>query len=52
MIMQEQTRSREDILGFMLSLCVAANEMRAAEGYLLELLAFCSFNERDDKAEA
>ncbi len=26
---------------------VAAGEMRAAEGYLLELLAWCAFADRD-----
>lgn len=26
---------------------VAAGEMRAAEGYLLELLAWCAFGDRD-----
>lgn len=27
---------------------VAAGEIRAAEGYLLELLAWCAFAERDN----
>lgn len=27
---------------------VAAGEIRAAEGYLLELLAWCAFADRDD----
>ncbi|HEU0037248.1 MAG TPA: hypothetical protein VFQ53_41845 [Kofleriaceae bacterium] len=31
----------------MASLSVAAGEMRAAEGYLLELLAWCAFADRD-----
>ena len=30
----------------MASLSVAAGEMRAAEGYLLELLAWCAFADR------
>ena len=30
----------------LLSLSVAAGEMRAAEGYLLELLAWCAFADR------
>ncbi|HET9625323.1 MAG TPA: hypothetical protein VFP84_28340 [Kofleriaceae bacterium] len=36
----------------MASLSVAAGEMRAAEGYLLELLAWCAFGERGDADEA
>jgi hypothetical protein len=35
----------------MASLSVAAGEMRAAEGYLLELLAWCAFADRDVVAE-
>jgi hypothetical protein len=31
----------------MASLSVAAGELRAAEGYLLELLAWCAFGERE-----
>jgi hypothetical protein len=31
----------------MASMSVAAGEMRAAEGYLLELLAWCEFADRD-----
>jgi hypothetical protein len=31
----------------MASLSLAAGELRAAEGYLLELLAWCAFGERD-----
>lgn len=31
----------------MASLSVAAGDQRAAEGYLLELLAWCAFGERD-----
>jgi len=30
----------------MASLSLAAGEVRAAEGYLLELLAWCAFGER------
>jgi hypothetical protein len=36
----------------MASLSVAAGELRAAEGYLLELLAWCAFGERDPTAVA
>ena len=31
----------------MASLSVAAGDMLAAEGYLLELLAWCAFSDRD-----
>lgn len=31
---------------------VAAGEIRAAEGYLLELLAWCAFAEREGSDEA
>jgi len=31
----------------MASLSVAAGEVRAAEGYLLELLAWCAFGDRE-----
>jgi hypothetical protein len=34
----------------MASLSVAAGELRAAEGYLLELLAWCAFGDRDPDA--
>jgi hypothetical protein len=36
----------------MASLSVAAGELRAAEGYLLELLAWCAFGDRDPAALA
>jgi hypothetical protein len=36
----------------MASLSVAAGELRAAEGYLLELLAWCAFGDRDPTALA
>ncbi|HEY0479774.1 MAG TPA: hypothetical protein VGD37_19775 [Kofleriaceae bacterium] len=36
----------------MASLSVAAGELRAAEGYLLELLAWCAFGDRDPEAAA
>jgi hypothetical protein len=34
----------------MASLSVAAGEVRAAEGYLLELLAWCAFGDREPQA--
>ena len=34
---------RISVLSFMASLCVGAGEMRAAEGYLLELLSRLAF---------
>jgi hypothetical protein len=36
----------------MASLSLAAGEVRAAEGYLLELLAWCAFGDRDCVAVA
>lgn len=39
----EDRRERARTLSFMISLSVAAGEIRAAEGYLLELLARCAF---------
>jgi hypothetical protein len=38
---------RQHVLGFLASLSIAAKETRAAEGYLLELLAWCAFTDRD-----
>jgi hypothetical protein len=36
----------------MASLAVAAGDMRAAEGYLLELLAWCAFGDREPAEDA
>ena len=36
----------------MASLSMAAGQLRAAEGYLLELLAWCAFGDRDTLAVA
>jgi hypothetical protein len=44
---QEDLRPRARALSWMASLSVAAGELRAAEGYLLELLAWCAFGERE-----
>ena len=46
------TRPRAKTLSWMASMSVAAGEMRAAEGYLLELLAWCAFSDRDAAAMA
>lgn len=35
------------ILAFMAQLCIHTQNIRAAEGYLLELVALCAFAERD-----
>jgi hypothetical protein len=35
----------------MASMSVAAGEIRAAEGYLLELLAWCAFADREGEGE-
>ena len=40
------TKPRAKTLSWMASLSVAAGELRAAEGYLLELLAWCAFADR------
>jgi len=40
-------RPRARTLSWMASLSVAAGELRAAEGYLLELLAWCAFGDRE-----
>lgn len=44
---EQDLRPRARTLSMMASLSVAAGEMRAAEGYLLELLAWCAFADRD-----
>lgn len=44
---EQDLRPRARALSWMASLSVAAGELRAAEGYLLELLAWCAFGERD-----
>lgn len=48
-------RPRRDVLSFMAALSLKVCEHRMAEGYMLELLAFCAFNvspEGDDHARA
>jgi hypothetical protein len=49
---EQDLRPRARTLSWMASLSVAAGELRAAEGYLLELLAWCAFGERDPAAAA
>ena len=44
----QDLRPRARTLSWMASLSIAANDLRAAEGYLLELLAWCAFADRDD----
>ncbi len=46
----QDLRPRARTLSWMASLSVAAGEIRAAEGYLLELLAWCAFADRDPDA--
>jgi hypothetical protein len=41
----QDLRPRARALSWMASMSVAAGELRAAEGYLLELLAWCAFGE-------
>ena len=48
----QDLRDRAKTLSWMASLSVAAGEIRAAEGYLLELLAWCAFADRDPDADA
>ena len=47
----QDLRPRARTLSFMSSMSVAAGEMRAAEGYLLELLAWCAFADREASDE-
>jgi len=49
---QQDLRPRARTLSWMASLSLAAGELRAAEGYLLELLAWCAFGDRDDAEPA
>jgi hypothetical protein len=44
--LEPDLRPRARTLSWMASLSVAAGETRAAEGYLLELLAWCAFADR------
>jgi len=48
---EQDLRPRARTLSWMASLSVAAGEIRAAEGYLLELLAWCAFADRDAATE-
>jgi hypothetical protein len=50
-ISDQDLRPRARTLSWMASMSVAAGEIRAAEGYLLELLAWCAFAERDGEGE-
>lgn len=47
-VTDQDLRPRARTLSWMASMSVAAGEIRAAEGYLLELLAWCAFADRDD----
>ena len=51
-ISEQDLRPRARTLSWMASLSLAAGEQRAAEGYLLELLAWCAFGENDDVVAA
>ena len=44
---EQDLRPRARTLSWMASLSLAAGELRAAEGYLLELLAWCAFGDHD-----
>ena len=47
-VTDQDLRPRARTLSWMASMSVAAGEIRAAEGYLLELLAWCAFADRED----
>jgi len=47
----QDLRPRARALSLMASMSVAAGEIRAAEGYLLELLAWCAFSDRPEADE-
>lgn len=47
----QDLRPRARTLSWMASMSVAAGEIRAAEGYLLELLAWCAFADRETSEE-
>lgn len=47
-VTDQDLRPRARTLSWMASMSVAAGEVRAAEGYLLELLAWCAFADRDE----
>ena len=49
---EQDLRPRARTLSWMASLSVAAGDLRSAEGYLLELLAWCAFADRDTTAIA
>ena len=46
----QDLRPRARALSWMASLSLAAGQIRAAEGYLLELLAWCAFGDREGPA--
>jgi len=49
-VSEQDLRPRARTLSWMASLSVAAGDQRAAEGYLLELLAWCAFGDQDAAA--
>ncbi len=48
----QDLRPRARALSWMASLSLAAGQIRAAEGYLLELLAWCAYGDREPAALA
>jgi hypothetical protein len=46
----QDLRPRARALSWMASLSLASGQIRAAEGYLLELLAWCAFGDRETAA--
>jgi len=47
----QDLRPRARTLSWMASMSIAAGALQAAEGYLLELLAWCAFADRDVVSE-
>lgn len=50
MQVNDEVKSQKSVLSFMASLCVVAKEIRAAEGYLLEMLAITTFSDKFELA--
>jgi uncharacterized membrane protein (DUF2068 family) len=49
---EQDLRPRARTLSWMAGLSLASGQLRAAEGYLLELLAWCAFGDRGEASVA
>lgn len=49
--MPENAFHRQRSISLMISLTLAAGNARAAEGYLLELIAYCAFRNIDEPGD-